>query len=79
MIVKLSFFQNPKDLPHLADDYILETNGSVRVVVGIDIDYYTKKGTISFWCPKYVTNEQGELRLEASEIFHAEVYALSVS
>lgn len=57
----------------MADDYILETNGSVRVVVGLGIDYHTKKGTISMRCPNYITNDQGQLELEAAETLSAQV------
>lgn len=57
VVIEVSYSQKTKAIPHLADDYILETNGSVRVVVGLDIDYKTKKGTISMWRPDYVTND----------------------
>lgn len=56
-----------------ADDYILETIASVRVVVGLDIDYKTNKGTISMWHPRYVENEQGQLELEATQTVYNEV------
>lgn len=73
VIIEVSYSQKRKDLPHLADDYILETNGSVCVVVGLDIDYKTKKGTISMWRPRYVTNEQGQLELRATQTLDNEV------
>lgn len=63
----------------MADDYILETNGSVRTVVGLDIDYKTKKGTISTWRPHYVTNERGQLELEAAQTLNNQVCALPAS
>ena len=76
VVIEVAYSQSPKDIPNLADDYILETNGSVRVVVGLGIDYKTKKGTISIWRPNYVTNDQGQLELEAAETLSAQVYTL---
>lgn len=73
VIIEVSCSQKTKAIPHLADDYILETNGSVRVVVGLDIDYKTKKGTISMWRPGYVNNKQGQLELEATQTLHNQV------
>jgi hypothetical protein len=73
VIIEVSHSQKTKAIPHLADDYILETNGSVRVVVGLDIDYKTKKGTLSMWRPGYVKNEQGQLELEATQTLDNQV------
>jgi len=67
VIIEVSYSQKTKALPHLADDYILETNGSIRVVVGLDLDYKTKKATVSIWRPQYVTNQQGEVELVAAQ------------
>lgn len=75
-MIKAAYSQSPKDIPNLADDDILETNGSVRVAVGLSIDYTTKKGIISIWRPNYVTNDQGQLEVEAAETLSAQVYTL---
>ncbi|KAL9103920.1 MAG: hypothetical protein Q9163_001068 [Psora crenata] len=74
VVIELSYSQKRKDLPHLADDYIVESDGSIRVVVGLDIDYETKKGTVSMWRPRYVTNEQGQLELEAAQTLNNQVF-----
>jgi len=66
-------FSEDKAIPHLADDYKLETNGSVRLVAGLDVDYKTKKGTISKWRPGYVENEHGEVELEATQTLYNQV------
>jgi hypothetical protein len=68
VVIEVSYSQKSKALPHLADDYILETDGSVRAVVGLDLDYKTKKATVSIWRPQYVTNQQGEMELIAAQI-----------
>ena len=73
VIIEVSYSQKTKALRHLADDYILETNGSVRVVIGLDVDYKTRKGSISMWRPGYVENKQGELELEATQTLYNQV------
>jgi hypothetical protein len=73
VIIEVSYSQKTKAIPHLADDYILETNGSVRLVVGLDVDYKTKKGTISMWRPGYVENEHGQVELEATQTLYNQV------
>jgi hypothetical protein len=70
VIFEVSYSQKTKAMPHLSDDYILETNGSIRVVVGLNIDCKTKKGTMLVWRPYYVQNEQGQLELEATQTLH---------
>ena len=70
VIIEVSYSQKTKAILQLADDYILETDGSVRVVVGLDIDYRTKRGTLSMWRPGYVKNEQGQLELEAAQTYN---------
>jgi hypothetical protein len=67
VVIEVSYSQKTKALPHLADNYILETNGNIRVVVGLDIDYKTKKATVSMWRPQYVTTQQGEVDLVAAQ------------
>lgn len=74
VVIEVSYSQKKKALPHLADDYILGTDGNIRVVVGLDIDYETKKGTISIWRPEYVTNEQGQLDLEAAQTVEDQIF-----
>ena len=73
VVIEVSYSQKSKAIPRLADDYILGTDGSIRVVVGLDIDYKTKKGTISMWRPRYLENEQGQLELEAAQTVYNEV------
>lgn len=78
VIIEVSFSQKFKDLPHLADDYILGTGGSIRVVIGFNVDYNTKEGTISMWRSNHFINEQGQLVLEAAETLTAQVCSLLV-
>ncbi len=58
VVIEVSFTQKKKDLARLADSYILGSEGNIRVVVGLDIEYKTsskdpsKRATISMWRPK---------------------------
>ena len=38
VIIEVSCSQKRKAVPHLADDYILETDGSVHVVIGLRLE-----------------------------------------
>jgi hypothetical protein len=76
VIIEVSYSQQKKNLPRLADNYIIGTRGSVRVVIGLDIDYNTKKGTLSMWRPSYVRNEQGRLIFRAAQTIDNQVSSL---
>ncbi|KAH9203478.1 hypothetical protein DL95DRAFT_472348 [Leptodontidium sp. 2 PMI_412] len=39
VVIEVSYSQKKRDLPHLADDYILGSDTNIQVVVGLDIEY----------------------------------------
>jgi hypothetical protein len=52
VIIEVAYSQKRKRLDRLAEDYLLDSDASVRVVVGLDIEYGKKglrKATISVW------------------------------
>jgi hypothetical protein len=52
-IIEVANSQSTKSLQKLAEEYLLETNGEVRTVVGIDLDYNDKnRATVSVWRPR---------------------------
>lgn len=60
IIIEVSFSQKNKSLKGLAEDYILGSDGNIRVVVGLNIEYkQSKKATISVWRPQYVKQRDG--------------------
>jgi hypothetical protein len=68
IIIEVSYSQKRRDLPKLADGYILESNSSTRLVIGLDIEYSggqakrkraTKQASISMWRPEFVENSEG--------------------
>ncbi|PBP24950.1 hypothetical protein BUE80_DR004109 [Diplocarpon rosae] len=64
VVIEVSDSQKRKDLGRLADDYILGSDGDIRVVVGVDIGCRdSKKATLSVWRPKIITNQAGENEL----------------
>ena len=64
VIIEVSYSQKRKRLERLAEEYILGSNGDVRVVIGLDIEYRgSKKGTVSMWRPQIVRNDAGEQEL----------------
>ena len=60
IIIEVSFSQKEKELKDLAEDYILGSDGNIRVVIGLNIEYkQSKKATISVWRPQYVEQRDG--------------------
>ena len=77
VVVEIAYSQSKKDsgkdLAKLADHYIVESSGNIKMVIGIAVDYrVTKKATISIWCPRYGTDQEGEY-LSTEQIVVSEV------
>jgi hypothetical protein len=77
VVIEISYSQKRKDLARLADDYILGSDGSIRVVIGLDIEYLGKAAlaTLSVWQPRYFTNDDGEEKLQAEQTVINQVYS----
>jgi hypothetical protein len=67
VVIEVSYSQKRVDLPRLADDYILGSNGNIRVVIGLDINYRGKMATLSVWRPRILTNDDGDKVLLAEQ------------
>jgi hypothetical protein len=52
VIIEIAYFQRRFD--RLAENYIVDSNANIRVVVGLDIEYgeEPRKATLSIWRPK---------------------------
>ncbi|EXU95204.1 hypothetical protein X797_011727 [Metarhizium robertsii] len=61
VVIEVSYSQDGKNLRKLAQDYILYSNGDIKAVVGIDINYAGKESTISLWRPKYTRIENDDV------------------
>jgi hypothetical protein len=76
IVIETSFSQKRKDLPKLAQDYILGSLANVSVVIGLDIEYHgTKKATVSVWRPEEGIHEDNTLFLRVTQIVNAEVHS----
>lgn len=52
--MEVCYSQKRRRVSHLADEYILNTEGSVNAVIALDIDYKgSKKATVTVWRPQY--------------------------
>jgi hypothetical protein len=60
IVIEISYSQKTRELTRLADDYILGSNGNIRVVIGLDIEYSGKMATFSIWRPQLLTNSGAE-------------------
>ncbi|KAI9770858.1 MAG: hypothetical protein M1839_003021 [Geoglossum umbratile] len=67
VIIEVSYSQKRKCVGRLAEDYLLDSDASVRVVVGLDIEYGGKgsrKATLSVWRTRvFHTDDGDELRV----------------
>lgn len=69
VVMEVSYSQKQKDMPYIAEDYILGSDGDIRRVICLDIGYsHSEKATLSAWEPRVVTNEAGEPELIAHQI-----------
>jgi hypothetical protein len=67
IVIEISYSQKRQDLPRLADEYILGSNGNIHVVIGLDVEYRGKMATLSIWRPRFSINEDGGEELEAEQ------------
>lgn len=76
VVIEVSYSQKRSDLARLADDYILGSNGSIRLVIGIDIDYNDKRASLSMWQPRFQVNDAGEQEFVAHRTLSDQVCSL---
>jgi hypothetical protein len=67
IIIEIAYSQKKGRLNRLAESYLLDSDTSVRVVIGLDIEYGTKeshKATLSVWRSRIFHTDNGdELRV----------------
>lgn len=89
VIIEISFSQKREALNWLAETYLLDSNASVQVVVGLDIGYDRKKSaneaTLSVWRTQMFNTDDGdELRVvkvvadEVSPTHNLSLFTLSL-
>lgn len=60
VVPEVSYSQKRKDLSRLADDYITGTDGNIRRMISLDIEYTRKEASLSVWEPRYRTDADGQ-------------------
>jgi hypothetical protein len=76
VVIEVSYSQKRRDLPRLADDYILGSDAIIRAVVGVDIDYRGKTASVSIWRPRIEVNATGEEELVAHRTLSDQVFSV---
>jgi hypothetical protein len=79
VIIEVSYSWKRKDLPRLADDYILGSDGNIHAVIGLDVEYRGKMATLSVWRPRFFINDDGDEELEAEQTVVDQVCLLTGS
>ncbi|KFA81728.1 hypothetical protein S40288_05989 [Stachybotrys chartarum IBT 40288] len=67
VVIEVSYSQDGKNLRKLAEDYILYSNGDIKLVIGIDINYQDQYSTVSTWRPRYTPQDEGHDILDAGQ------------
>jgi hypothetical protein len=73
VIIEISYSQKRKTLGRLAEDYLLDSDGSVQVVVGLDIEYGRKgscKSTSRKSTSRKSTSRKATLSVWRTHVFH---------
>lgn len=71
IVIKVSQSQKRKNLPCLADEYILGLYGNISFVIGLDIEYSGKMATVSV--AAMVTDQLRRKRIASGENFSNQV------
>lgn len=74
VIIEVAYSQKKARLRRLADNYLLDSDANVRVVIGLDIAYSneSRKATLSVWRPQLFDTADGP-ELRAEEVVSDEV------
>lgn len=68
VVLEVSCPQKRKELPQIAKDYILGSEGNIGTVIGLEINHNdTNEGRLSIWRPKPVRKDHNE-SLELEEV-----------
>lgn len=80
VIIEVAYSQKRKKLGRLAEDYLLDSDASVQVVVGLDIEYGRKdsrKATLSVWRTRIFHTIHGDELRVVEEVEDQVCYSLS--
>ncbi|TAQ84869.1 hypothetical protein B7494_g6802, partial [Chlorociboria aeruginascens] len=72
VIIEVAYSQSPKKLDRLAWSYIINSNGGIQVVVGLDLDYSNKRASLIVWRSVITTGVNGIDTLKCVKTIHQE-------
>ena len=75
MVIEVCHSKKSARVPHLADEYILNTDGNMKAVVAFNIYKGSKAATFTVWRPEYVV-EDGVQVLQAAAAIKSQVRLL---
>ncbi|KAH0544584.1 hypothetical protein FGG08_001233 [Glutinoglossum americanum] len=77
IVIETSYSQKAKRVEKLADEYVMMSNGSIKMVIGFDVNYPSDNGprvdTISTWRPAHGQDQEG-LFLQTETILNHEPF-----
>jgi hypothetical protein len=71
VVIEVAYSQRRKGLDRLAENYLLDSDASIQVVVGLDIEYGKKgsrKATLSVWRTSIASAADGDELIVVQEI-----------
>ena len=75
VVIEVSYSQKRKSLIDLAENYLLASDGGIRVMVGIDLEYKkSKEASISIWRLKTSPGHDGQPEGEVIQKLDNEVH-----
>jgi len=81
VIIEVAYSQKRKKLGRLAEDYLLDSDASVKVLVGLDIEYGNKgsrKATLSVWRTRVAHTADGDELRVVQEIADEVCYSKAI-
>lgn len=77
VVIEVSYLQKRKSLVDLAENYLLASDGGIRVMVGIDLEYKkAKEASISIWRLKMSPGDEGQPEGEVVQELENEINML---
>lgn len=61
VVIEVSYTQSGKQVSKIAQDYILYSNGNIKVVLGVDISREGGEAGLSVWRPQFTWSEEEQI------------------
>ncbi|RSL82715.1 hypothetical protein CEP52_016899 [Fusarium oligoseptatum] len=75
VVVEVSYSQDKKQLSKIAKQYIYHSDGDIKAVICIDINYGSSQSTISLWKPRFTPErESGTVIMDIEHVIQAQPF-----